>query len=508
MSDYELSPTQMEDADAILEHDRSEVPPPSDTGSENARWRKAMNRVLTGLALCSLTLNFLCLNYLLPAIGIVLLLLGFRTLRKENPWFFTCWIISILRAAYFFPSLIINTTIWQKTIYEMPPFSLLSYLNIAVGFILILGLWGAFRAMQQKAGLSPHAGGAVALMVWYVAICILGLLQYSGLFAILFIIAYGFIINSLFKLSKELSVAASVVQAAPVRLSDRVLVCGLLTVLVIGMVVGYVFFQQYPMEWAAVDTTEQKNLADTRKHLIELGFPEEILADLSADDLLACQGALRVIVEERQHALNDGREVVNQTSAGSYVQTVYDVQELTISGVAVELPGEIETWKLFHHFRWTVAPKFHGTDAIQLWPTYRDDYGWNKDGDFSGRVLYDQRGQTYASSYESLGDITYQKNSFFFGNQTSTDVFATFSFPKQAKNCRGYLSYTILQSVEGYITDSWINYIHQQSRLQYPVKTAMDYTMTSGMFSPDGAFIQVQDALQFDPADPNAKPFS
>ena len=45
-----------------------------------------MNRILFGMALCAITLNFLCLNYILPAVGTVLLLLGFRTLRRENRW--------------------------------------------------------------------------------------------------------------------------------------------------------------------------------------------------------------------------------------------------------------------------------------------------------------------------------------------------------------------------------------------------------------------------------------
>lgn len=43
-----------------------------------------MNRILFGMALCAITLNFWCLNYILPAIGTVLLLLGFRTLRRKT----------------------------------------------------------------------------------------------------------------------------------------------------------------------------------------------------------------------------------------------------------------------------------------------------------------------------------------------------------------------------------------------------------------------------------------
>lgn len=50
---------------------------PDDVVEDVTPWRKAMSRVLIGMALCAITLNFWCLNYILPAVGMVLSLLGF-----------------------------------------------------------------------------------------------------------------------------------------------------------------------------------------------------------------------------------------------------------------------------------------------------------------------------------------------------------------------------------------------------------------------------------------------
>ena len=47
-------------------------------------WKRAMGRVLTGTALTALGTNLWGLNYLLPGIGLVLMLLGFRLLRREK----------------------------------------------------------------------------------------------------------------------------------------------------------------------------------------------------------------------------------------------------------------------------------------------------------------------------------------------------------------------------------------------------------------------------------------
>lgn len=46
--------------------------------------RRAMGRVLAGTALTALGTNLWGLNYLLPGIGLVLMLLGFQLLRPEG----------------------------------------------------------------------------------------------------------------------------------------------------------------------------------------------------------------------------------------------------------------------------------------------------------------------------------------------------------------------------------------------------------------------------------------
>lgn len=68
--------------DELLREDAAALPPPAD--GEITPWRTAMDRILWGMGLTTITLNFLWLDVLLPAIGAVLLVLGFRTLRREN----------------------------------------------------------------------------------------------------------------------------------------------------------------------------------------------------------------------------------------------------------------------------------------------------------------------------------------------------------------------------------------------------------------------------------------
>lgn len=479
--------------------------------AEVTPWKKAMNRVLAGMALCAITLNFLCLNYILPAVGMVLSLLGFRSLRRENRWFGICFIITVIRAAYFFPALILNTTVIQSAVSAA---SVTSALTIANLLLLLAGffcIWRGLRAVQRKAGLPPRAGGAVALMIWYALMYVLSVVQYSGLvIPIAFIAGYFFILRSIYHLSKELDEAGYSIQTAPIKISDESISLVIAAVLIAGCALGYLFGGSYPMDWSVVDSSEHAGVEEVKAHLLALGFPEYVLDDLTAEDIKACDGAVRVVADVTDEPMNDGRTVTTVEYVGDgrrYIQqsTVYDTKELRITGVGVQLPGERESWLIFHHFLWTTDPGFYGTESIQLWPVYRDiSKGWTSAGDATGRVLCDQDGKTLSAPYHSLGEQAFTTNSLIWGPQTSTDLFATFSMPAKGERHRGYVAYPVEEAQDGYIISSWINYTHQRSWLQYPVVTAMEKRMTSWQNNA-GAFLTVQDALQFYPTEENVE---
>ena len=115
-------------------------------------------------------------------------------------------------------------------------------------------------------------------------------------------------------------------------------------------------------------------------------------------------------------------------------------------------------------------------------------------------MRYDKDGSTYTAPYISLGNETYTKNSMFWGESVSTDIFAEFSLPNDGENQRGYIAYTIKEMRDGAIVDAWINYTHQQSWAQYPALTAKQQRMANS-WNEAGAFKTIQDALQFYPKD-------
>ena len=420
----------------MLEGSVSETPP-EDVVEEITPWKKAMNRVLTGMALCAITLNFLCLNYILPAVGIVLQLLGFRALRRENKWFNACFAVTIIRAAYFFPTLVLNTTIFHSSFLTSSVVSALTAASVVLMLAEFVCLWQGLRAVKAKVGLPPSAKCAAALIVWYALMGVLAAVGYEGV--IILVVAYICIIRNLFhKLSGELDEAGYSITPQPVKVTDKCIVIAPSAIVLIGCVLGYVFGSSYAMDWREAETAENSGVEEIKDKLLELGFPEYVLNDLTPEDIAACEGALRVVTDVEDIPADGGRTVTTVSGSGAnrrIVQdTVYD-KKLRMTGVAVQVSDEARAVDIiFHHFLWLTEPGFYGTEAVQLWPTYTEvSDGWAPDGEVSGRVLYDSGGKTFAVRDRSLRSETYDYDSVFFGIRTRSDVFASFSVPRSVK---------------------------------------------------------------------------
>lgn len=483
MSNYDWDSLKETDFDAILENSVSELPP-EDMVNQVTPWRKAMNHVLIGMVLHTITLNFWNLNYILPTVGMILSLLGFRTLRRENIWFKCCWILTIVRAAYFFPSLILNATLFQSTVAISTESSIFTAFLVALIFLLFFCLERGFRAVQIKAGLPVHTKGAAALLLWYAVICLLTWFQYNGrLVGLIMLAAYIGIIYSLVKLSRELDEAGYVIQPAPVRMSNRAAATAILVVLFAGIAYGYLFWNRYPMKWQTAEASDDAALEEIREELIGLGFPETILADLADEDIRACEGAEHVVTHVKDYPMENTGDDLRSSA------------RLRVTDIAVKLSGEREQWRLFHHFLWVNPYRFYGTESIQLFPVYGLGDDWEAMGDITGQVLYDKDGQAYKAPYHSLNSENYTSSSVFWGDEASTAIFAAFSMPGDGENYRGYLSYTIQGLQDAWIIFTRLNYTHQKGWMQYPVMTARENQMTNN-WDNTGVFVTVLDAMK------------
>ena len=475
--------------DRVLEEELTQLPLPDQAAEKINPWKQAMSQVVAGVILTTCTLNVWNLEQLMPAVGTLLLWLGFRALRKENGWFTLCWLISVLQALRLFVVLVLNATVWGAE----REASVLLYVGLLPTLTQYICLWLGIKAVRRKAGQPAKAAAAGALVWFYLALCVLGLVNAQGLLIFLPIaVIYFFILRSMAKMAALLDGVGYEIRTAGVWVSGRTVGILWALALVVAIPLAGLFFGRYPMDWQPVENGEQAGLEEIREHLQALGMPEQVLNDLTPEDLAALEGAVRVTADVDEHPLNEGRQVSNTLGNHTQIHTVYDVKELRTSDIAVEL--ENGDWRVIHHFFWQGDRGLGGTECMEIWPTDQDNEGWRQVGAPTGRVLYDWKGNTYTSGFYSLGTERYSSQSIFWGLTDSTGLFADFSLPLRGENCRGYVSYQVEMVEGGWILNSWSNYTHQVEWWNYPLMTARQYAMSGTLFG--GAFDTVQSAIQ------------
>lgn len=461
MNDKDISKLNEAEFDELL-LDLTDAPPPPEVSDELSPWRNAMSRIVWGIGWTGITLNFLYLDYLLPAVGMMMLLLGFRSLRRENRWFALGYGCAWVRLLWWLLSFSIGLTVFSGDAAVLDFQTRGAYAMTAVEIMMLLGLRNGIRTVQRKAGL-PEEGGT-GLLVLKSITTVLATLRLTGILALVFMVIFILTLRELYRLSKTMEEAGYAVSPAPVRISDDAAKRAYTAAIAVIALVCYLFLAKYPMDWKPAEPPAGTQAESVRQELLELGFPEDILNDLTEDEILACSGADFVLTESQDHQI-DRKYLISLT--GEQPENT-----LRITAVGLRFPGERDTWKLIHHFRWLTNDGFCGTEAIQMWPASYSG-NWRLSGEFTGRVLYDHKGVSYGSGYHFLGTMT---TSGWLG--PSEDLYAAFSLPSQGENHRGYLIYDVTAcSVPSASISSWFNYVHQYSRLQFPVRTAMQKEM-------------------------------
>ena len=464
-------------------------------------WQQTYENILVGMGMCVITLNFLLLNYILPSIGILMIFLGLRRLRRENRWFRSAYAMSGIRLFLTIFLLIFNTFIGREKIEMSEAWKIVSLLVGILPLLVYIGFFYGIETELKKRGEKDEKGILIHMILWYALVACFAHIaggNYNNLvIGLIFLADYIQILMATSRMAARLEKAGYILEEYPERIPNGKCAWAAVLVTAVGILIGYGFLGSYRMNWAEKETTTNAECEEIRTHLVSIGFPEDILDDLKEEDLLECRNARRVLTETNDYPINDGVEVAVSQDGYTQYSREYEKKELRLSGVAVELEKE-GTWKVIHHFRWTEAVRFRGTEALQLFPAYRESgSAWIGQGDLTGQVLYDRNGTSYQAEYAVLEDSTYEtgENWPFYQSRESSSIFVEFSMPHRGENCRGYVAYNMGNNEPGWWIDSWLNYVHQKIMLQYPVMTAAQ-NRKNGSWSDDPVFITVQDALQ------------
>ena len=488
--------------DALLTEGADALPPPADVSP----WRSAMYCIVWGIALKTLTLQILYLHYILPTLGCILLVLGFRTLRQEN---------RALRWAY---GLSLAAAVMRGVC------AVLQALPVDVGLIfgyadsglmlgILIALWRGMTGVARAAGAEkPSAPAAGTLAAFYAVLLVLAHIGLEGWLLVLpVLVVYLVILRNLVRLFRSLENTGYAIHAAPVRLPAAAVLWGYLGLTLAAVVLAMLLGQRYPMDWQVRQDAPQD--AAIRAELLALGFPQDVLDDLTAEEVAGLAGASEVLTQtDTQYDSGKYRVVTTDVwdedtpntwqyrsaekqADGTYRYTyhVYDVEEVcTMTHVAVVLPqGGYQRVVFLHH----IAARPNGlalTEGVEIWPMWRDDENWARGNIIGGRVLCGRQGQTYTADFAALDSGSYTSQSFF-GNSQRSCITAEWSRLRGAEDLRAYVLYDAeTLTPEWEYLESWCNYARPDDAV-YPFRSALARWHSWGL---TGGDTLIQSALQ------------
>ena len=488
--------------DALLTEGADALPPAPDVSP----WRGAMSCIVWGIALKTLTLQILYLDDILPTLGCILLVLGFRTLRQEN---------GALRWAY---GLSIAAAVMRSAAMVLAALPVdvgltFGYADSALMLGMLIALWRGMTGVSRAAGAEkPSAPAAGALAAFYAVLILLAFIGLEGWLLVLPVLAvYLVILRNLVKLFRSLENTGYAIHAAPVHLPAAAVLWGYLGVTLAAVILAMLLGQRYPMDWQPRGDAPQDETI--RAELLALGMPRRVLDDLTAEEVAGLAGASEVLNQTdtrydrgkyrvvttdvwNEDTPNDWRyQSAEKQADGTYRYTyhVYDVEEIcTLTHVAVVLPqGGYQRVVFLHHI--TARPRGLAlTEGAEIWPMWRDGENWARGNIVGGRVLCDRQRQTYTADFAVLDSGSYTSQSFFGNSQRST-ITAEWSRLRGAEDLRAYVMYDAeTLTPEWEYLDSWCNYA-QPSDAVYPFRGALARWRSWGLTGNDTLF---QSALQ------------
>ena len=464
----------------LADFDMTELP--EEERVEPTPWQHLAGKLVWGVILSTITLNFLYLDVILPAIGIILLVQAFRPLRKENGWLRLClWLSWLLCAARLCTLAVEGTLLPETEIFaslERP----VGLVIVAVWLALYFSLWRGLLDIARRAGQErPSAPGAAMLLVWYgalTALALAGAEQVSGFAFFLILLLYFLVLRSLRKTLRFFEENGYGLQPLQPRVSDGRLTVVWLAAVAAVIALALTFGTRYPMDWQARNADEQAGCEEIVENLRTLGLPEDMAADLTSEELAALAGAQRVLLG------------VGDTF------TTDDGGKLLCRSAAIQLPGE-ERWVTLQHFLWQEMPRHRSTEALQITLPYEEYvpgglayYAADEMLPARVRLLYDEGESTLMTS-PALEPMT--ATTWFGGNEYTTR-YAAWSLPRRGEAARGYLLYGLYRLDDASIV-AVTEYVHNQLTV-YPFMSARQYS-ARGFWGDNPKFRTMQYHMSF-----------
>lgn len=403
----------------------------------------ALKLIVLGLFISAFQLNFWKLQYILPTIGILLQFTGYRSLRKENTYFGAAWLIAAARMVYWSIYLGISATpaiiIWNQSEFLMG----CGHMVVQILQLLLLSRALEQRKEEQGWGVSVQAiKGLVVVQCVFILVIVLELNE-SSILTIGLLVYQLIVFYKVFAMVDELRMANNWLIITEKRVSDRQVYISYFVVMPTIVVALSVMLSRIPVQASIYNEPE---LTGNREELLALGFPSNVLDDLSDRNVEVFSHPIRV-------------EVTTNTQEFNYEEEEKtDNCTLECTSIFVELSDH----SLY------IIEYFEYPDNLEIFQDGFVNDCYETVNLVDGALLYEIEDTTFITSIPRLSDEEKYTEDWMYGRVYEKRISGAISYPSGAAKKRGYVLGKIQRLEVEKIVSHYMSYAHSKSRFQFP----------------------------------------
>lgn len=404
-------------------------------------WHKTMTKITLGFMMTLMILKLGTLGYALPIIGAMFLYSGFKDLRNENKELNVAWIFSIINMVLQVMNLIYLSTPLNINFKHMGIKIFISMV-FQISFLIIFRI--GLKKIFHNAKVKPKKDPILGLIIWNIIfiICAITELGKTIYISIPVIIAYCYLLNSLYKLKYDLETINYMTLKNKKRFAHGNILLyyalGCIFVVVVSCVTSN-HIKLNPKEVSASEASE------IRRMLIDKGFPVHILNDIDDKDV------------ER---LKEAKCVENFSEKIKFKENPkLEKNKLIASSIFIEMNDK--AIYSIQHFNWENGGAY-----------WRDEISVSAILDLkliSGKLLYENEGVTYIADMPQLNDGVTTTSNFFGHVLRDNKIIGRVNYPFNSKQQRGYMFYRLNPnetSMRG--VQNAMRYIHYETPFRIP----------------------------------------
>lgn len=443
-------------------------------------WSKPIGFITWGLILTTIHLSFLYLQYILPTIGVILIFLGFRSLRNENKYFKVLWVLSALKLFLQLVDLISVTT----------PLNILDYPEIAVGSIMLifqisifLIFQGALNKIYKNKDKPIKDKPLLWASLWTIVVFFIALspLSRSWLVFIPMFICYILIVRSLYSIGTQLDDMGYALKNAPVKISNKTFGWAYFLIALVIVISSSAFYNHLELEPQVYNPSE---ISEERQHLLNMDFPADALQYLSDMDVALLSDAVNIEASNKM-LMFDPKKIEHREGPEGHIYITHTYEpgkrNMNVSTIYIELPENLVY--VMQYFTWKGGNPVWQDGIMISGETHAED----KEIVSSG-LFYGKKGVDYIADFPRIICDEVTINSMF-GVYDHVLITGALSYPFGAENQGGYVLYrnTVMTDSNVFSTHADFRYVHRLSPLHIPYTKTEDlilnYTFTLLMFS-------------------------